>query len=149
MKKITIILSVIAILITMGCKKDQGLTPARDVQGVWLGKLTSSDNNQSCSNTVTMTMRLTLYVNDKTVTGTMEVWPPSGYTIGNVNGNISGVNLNFTTQIGNGCINVHGTFTSTNMEGMKGSNPPPYLTCGDVLNDGHGSKGLTFQLNKK
>lgn len=149
MKKITIILSVIAILITVGCKKDEGLTPARDVQGVWLGKLTSSDNNQSCSNTVTMTMRLTLYVDDKTVTGTMEAWPTSGYTIGNINGNINGAYLDFTTQIGNGCINVHGSFTSTNMEGMKGSNPPPYLTCGDVLNDGHGSKGLNFHLNKQ
>ena len=133
----------------MGCKEDGGLTPARDVQGVWLGKLTSSDNNHSCSNTVIMTMRLTLYVDNKTVTGTMEAWPPSGYTIGNINGNISGVHLYFTTQIGNGCINVHGTFTSTNMEGMKGSDPPPYLTCGDVLNDGHGSKGLTFWLNKQ
>jgi len=96
-----------------------------------------------------MTMRLTRYVDDKTVTGTMEAWPTSRYAIGNINGNINGAYLDFTTQIGNGCINVHGSFTSTNMEGMKGSNPPPYLTCGDVLNDGHGSKGLTFHLIKQ
>jgi len=54
--------------------------------------------------------------------------------------------MTVNTIIGNGCINVHGTFDSTNMEGMKNSNPPPYLTCGDALNDGHGSKGIEWHV---
>lgn len=121
------------------------LTPARNVTGKWEGTLTSSDNNNSGSNRRTDRMTLDLVQKDNKVTGTMSF----GSARGNLEGTISGVNIDFTCRIGNGCIKVHGTFTSTNMEGMRGSNPPPYITCGDNLNTGRGSKGIEWHLTKK
>jgi|GEM_PF-3966531 len=120
------------------------LTPARNVTGKWEGTLTSSDNNNSGSNRRTDRMTLDLVQRDSKVTGTMSF----GSARGNLEGTISGVNIDFTCRIGNGCIKVHGTFTSTNMEGMRGSNPPPYITCGDNLNTGRGSKGIEWHLTK-
>jgi len=89
-------------------------------------------------------MVLNLTQDENNVTGEMYF----GSYCGDLTGTISGTTIEFTAIIGNGCINVHSTFASTNMEGMKNSNPPPYLTCDDVLNDGHGLKGLEWQVAK-
>ncbi len=121
------------------------LSPARNIEGTWEGTLTCSDNDVNQTHKVTDYMSLTLYQQDNDIVGTMTF----GSNKGTLQGTISGVNIDFTSYIGNGCINVHGTFTSTNMEGMKNSTPPPYLTCGDVLNDGWGSKGIEWHLQKK
>jgi hypothetical protein len=121
------------------------LSAARNINGVWEGTLTSSDNNSYQSHSRTDRMTLDIQQNGNNITGTMTF----GNARGRFEGLINGAYLDFTVQIGNGCIKVHGSFTSTNMEGMRGTNPPPYITCGDELNDGHGSKGVEWHLQKK
>jgi hypothetical protein len=143
-KQIKIILMSFAILSMAACEEGGLLSPARDVNGIWKGTLTSSENNAEQINTVTNVMVLDLTQDGNNVTGDMCY----GSYCGSLTGTISGATINFTSIIGNGCINVHGTFTSSNMEGMRNSTPPPYLTCGDVLNDGHGSKGIEWHLVK-
>jgi hypothetical protein len=142
-KELKIIFFFTAILSLTACE-DGWLSPARDVSGIWKGTLTSSENNVAQINTVTDIMVLDLTMDGNNVTGDMCF----GSYCGSLTGTISGATIDFTCIIGNGCINVHGTFTSSNMEGMRNSNPPPYLTCGDVLNDGHGSKGIEWHLEK-
>jgi hypothetical protein len=142
-KQIKIILFVATILSLMSCE-DGLLSPARDVSGIWKGTLTSSENNAAQLDMLTDVMVLNLTQDENNVTGEMCF----GSYCGDLTGTISGTTIEFTAIIGNGCINVHGTFTSTNMEGMKNSNQPPYLTCGDVLNDGHGSKGIEWHVVK-
>jgi hypothetical protein len=127
------------------------LSPARDITGLWKGTLTCSWNNASNSNMTTTDMILNLVADGNTVTGTMTAWGATG-TI--TDGTINGVKIEFETVIGSNaaataCIHVYGTFTSSNMKGMKGSNPPPYLTCSSTLNDGTGSKGIEWSLQKK
>jgi hypothetical protein len=121
------------------------LSPARNIESKWEGTLTWSDNDVNQSHKVTDYMYLNIAQKENNIAGFMTV----GSDQGTFEGTVNGVNIDFTATIGNGCINVHGTFTSTNMEGMKNSSPPPYLTCGDVLNDGWGSKGIEWHLYKK
>jgi hypothetical protein len=141
MKKIILIFT--AILSLISCEKGW-LSPARDVSGIWKGTLTCSENDVAQTNTVTDIMVLDLTMDGNSVSGDMCF----GSNCGAFTGTISGTSIDFTAIIGNGCINVHGTFTSTNMEGMRNSNPPPYITCGDVLNNGRGSKGIEWHLEK-
>ena len=144
-KQIIIVLFVIAALSLSTCKKGT-LSAARDVTGIWKGTLVYCENNASNANPVSGVMVLDLTVDGNDVTGMMYF----SYYSGSLTGTISGVNIDFTSDIGNGCINVHGTFTSTNMDGMKDSSPPPYLSCGAILNDGHGgSKGIEWHLTKQ
>jgi predicted small lipoprotein YifL len=143
-KQMKIMLVLATILSLTACEKGGLLSPARNVSGIWKGTLTSSENNAAQINTVTDIMVLDLTQNGNYVTGDMCF----GSYCGSLTGTISGTTIEFTSIIGNGCINVHGTFTSSNMEGMRNSNPPPYITCGDVLNDGHGSKGIEWHLKK-
>lgn len=125
--------------------ENQGdLSAARNINGIWEGTLTSSDNDSYQSHSRTDKMTLDIRQNGNNITGTMTF----GNARGSFEGLINGAYLDFTCQIGNGCIKVHGSFTSTNMEGMRGTNPPPYITCGDNLNDGHGSKGVEWHLMK-
>jgi hypothetical protein len=150
MKNKVVYFAILVLSITVsfsGCNDNGGLSPARDITGVWFGTLTSSDNNLSCSNIATMDMLLNIEMdNNKNVTGYLQVYLASGAVQGVVTGHVDGVHVYMTSYIGNGCIDIHGTFTSTNMEGMKGSSPPPYLSCGETLNNGHGSKGIEFHL---
>jgi hypothetical protein len=141
--QIKIILVIATILSLTSCEEGL-LSPARDVSGIWKGTLTSSENNVDQLDMVTDVMVLNLIQDENNLTGEMCF----GSYCGDLTGTISGATIEFTAIIGNGCINVYGTFTSTNMEGMKNSNPPPYLTCGDVLNNGHGSKGIEWHLVK-
>jgi hypothetical protein len=143
-KQIKIILVSIAILSLAACEKGGLLSPARDVSGIWKGTLTCSENNVEQLNTVTDSMVLDLTQDGNNVTGDMCY----GSYCQSLTGTMSGATIAFTSIIGSGCIYVHGTFTSSNTEGMRNSTPPPYLTCGDVLNDGHGSKGLEWHLEK-
>jgi len=121
------------------------LSPARTIEGKWEGTMTACDNSPLQRNQRTDRMTLDIKQNGNKITGTMTF----GSAKGTFEGLINGAYLDFTCQIGNGCIKVHGSFTSTNMKGMRGSNPPPYITCGDQLNNGRGSKGLEWQLTKK
>jgi len=126
------------------------LSPARDVTGIWKGTLTCSWNDANNTNTTSTPMILNLEMDGNTVTGTMTAWGATGII---TDGTINGVKIEFETYIGTdpasaACIHVYGTFTSTNMEGMKGSNPPPYITCYSSLNDGTGSKGIEWHLEK-
>jgi hypothetical protein len=143
-KQLKIILVIACIMSLAACEDGGLLSPARDVNGIWKGTLTCSDNDAAQSNMVTDVMVLDLTMDGNSVTGDMCF----GSYCGSLTGTISGTTIEFTSIIGNGCINVHGTFTSSNMEGMRNSIPPPYLTCGDVLNDGHGSKGIEWHLVK-
>jgi len=142
-KQIKIILTIVAVFSLTTCE-DGLLSPARDVSGIWKGTLTSSENNAAQTDMLTDVMVLNLTQDENIITGEMCFGSICGY----LTGTISGATIDFTAIIGNGCIDVHGTFTSSNMEGMKNSNPPPYLTCGDVLNDGHGSKGIEWHVAK-
>ena len=122
------------------------LTPARDLNGRWEGTLVCSDNSVRESNRRTDKMALDITQNGNKVTGTMTY----GNSRGSFEGTVSGVHIYFTVDFGRGgCLKAHGTFTSTNMEGMRNSDPPPYITCPDKLNDGHGSKGIEWHLTKK
>ena len=107
------------------------LSPARDVTGTWEGTLTSSWNVASNSNIATSSMTLVLVANGNNITGTMTAFGSTG----SITGTINGAKIEFQTYIGSGmaadCIDVHGTFTSTNMDGMKGS------------------KGIEWHLQKK
>lgn len=122
------------------------LTPARDLNGRWEGTMVCSDNNVRETNRRTDKMVLEIIQNGNKVTGTMTF----GTSKGSFEGTVSGVHIYFTAKFGKGgSLKAHGTFTSTNMEGMKNSNPPPYITIPDELNDGHGSKGIEWHLQKK
>jgi hypothetical protein len=121
------------------------LSPARNIEGKWEGTLTWSDNDVNQSHKVTDYMYLNIAQKENNIAGFMTV----GSYQGTFEGTVSGVNIDFTATFGSECINVHGTFTSTNMEGMKNSNPLPYLSCYRVLNDGWGSKGIEWHLYKK
>jgi len=144
-------LLILLVLTFSSCEKGL-LSPARNLEGAWLGTLTSSWNNANNTNMVTRDMLLSkVKVVGNTVTGTMYVYDSNGGTggySGDFTGYVSGVHLYYTCIIGNGCIEVHGTFTSTNLDGMKGSNPPPYICCGETLNNGNCSKGIEFHLKK-
>jgi hypothetical protein len=142
-KQIKIIFTVAIILSLTSCE-DGMLSPARDVGGIRKGTLTSSENNTAQLDMITDVMVLNLIQDENNITGEICF----GSYCGDLTGTISGTTIEFTAIIGNGCINVHGTFTSTNMEGMKNSNPPRYLTCGDALNDGHGLKGIEWHVVK-
>jgi hypothetical protein len=143
-RHLKMILIFVSVMLVTGCDKGL-LSSARDIEGLWKGTLVSSDNNVNQSHTVTSTMSLNIAQTDNKIIGIMMV----GSNRGEFEGTISGVKIDFRCVIGNGCINVHGTFTSTNMEGMKNSTPPPYLTCDNVLNDGWGSKGIEWHLVKQ
>jgi hypothetical protein len=156
-KRISLMLITVAILSMSGCEKGYFgavgvlLSPARDVTGIWSGTLTCSWNNANNTNMTTTPMILNLVMDGNTVTGTMTAWGATG-TI--TDGTINGVKIEFETFLGSNpaaaaCIHVYGTFTSTNMKGMKGSSPPPYLTCYSTLNDGTGSKGIEWSLQKQ
>ena len=121
------------------------LSPARTIEGRWEGTMTACENNSYQGNPRTDRMTLDIKQNGNKITGNMTF----GNSKGTFEGLINGAYLDFTCQIGNGCIKVHGTFTSTNMEGMRGSNPPPFITCGDYLNNGRGSKGIEWHLTKR
>jgi len=152
MKTEKILVFVLIIVTLTACRKDGTffLSPARDVTGIWKGSLTCSWNNVNNTNMTTSIMILNLSMDGKEVTGTMTAWGATGNIS---NGTINGAKIEFDTYIGSNqasaaCIHVCGTFTSTNMEGMKNSNPPPYLTCYSALNDGTGSKGIEWHLEK-
>lgn len=157
MKKHVVLILILASIVSFsGCEKGyfglagKLLSPARDVTGHWEGTMYMCWNNANNTNSGSSPMELDLIADGNTVTGTMTCWGSTGTITG---GKISGVKIEFDTYIGSGmaaaCIHVYGTFTSTNMEGMKGSNPPPYLTCGSALNDGTGSKGIEWKVYKK
>ena len=152
------------ILISNGCDKNSNLlSPARGVSGTWEGTLITSDNTSGEYFLMNGDMKLELTQKDNDVTGTMTVtsrsysnipigWdtPPSGVTYsGQLTGTVSGVNIDFSLDIGNGCLNVHGTFTSSNMEGMKNASNPPMLSCGETVNSGNGAKGIEWHVYKK
>jgi hypothetical protein len=152
MKKLTKMLLILTVFLSLsGCEKGYFglagvlLSPARDLTGFWDGTLTSSWNNVNNTNQETQRMTLDITQEENDIVGTM-TW---GSYSGNFTGYVEGVHIYFTCIIGNGCIDVHGTFTSTNMEGMRNSDPPPYLTCYDALNDGWGSKGIEWHLVKE
>jgi hypothetical protein len=144
-------------------KLSDTLSPARGVSGTWEGTLVTSDNNVHNNFLMNGDLKLVLTQDGNNVTGTMTVtsrsysnipegWetPQAGVTYsGQLSGTISGVNIDFTVIIGNGCMDVHGTFTSSNMEGMKNATAPPMLSCGETVNSGHGAKGIEWHVYKK
>lgn len=143
-KQFTFIVLIVTILSFSACEEGGLLSPARDVNGIWKGTLTCSNNDAGQTNTVTDVMVLDIDQDGNNISGDMCF----GSYCGSFTGTVSGTKIKFTAIIGNGCININGTFTTSNMEGMKNSTPPPYLTCGDALNDGHGSKGIEWHLKK-
>jgi len=147
--KLTVIIAVI--LMFTACKKGylglSGvlLSPARNVTGYWSGTLTWCDNSADDLHTVTDPMTLDLTMSGNNITGVMTVASNEGTLTGTING----VKITFQAEFSGGCINVHGTFTSTNMDGANDPANPPYLSCGETLNDGWGSKGIVWHLQKQ
>ncbi len=165
MKKILIVAFALSLT---GCEKGYFglsgylLSPARTITGLWTGTLVCSENNAAQYSLTAGEMTLDLKQNGNDVTGVMTFTPqsysnvPSGQPppiinvtySGSLTGTISGVKIDFISIIGNGCVHVKGTFTSSNMDGMINPNDPPYITCGDALNSGQGSKGREWHLQK-
>lgn len=81
------------------------LSPARPLEGRWEGTMTACENNRNQVNPQTNKMTLDIKQNGNIITGTMTF----GNSRGTFEGLINGAYIDFTCQIGNGCIKVHGS----------------------------------------
>jgi hypothetical protein len=166
MKKImTVFVMVLFWTLLFSCDSSNNLlSPARGLTGKWEGNLIASDNTEVGFFEINYDMTLDLTHKDNSVTGSIVLtsksvskiptgWPTPimNTTItGSLDGTVSGVNIDFTSTLSNGyCLHFKGTFTTDIMEGMKNPTDPPMLTCGVVLNNVVGNKGLEWHLAKK